>query len=119
MIRMVGEIGGWVATPGKTEMPGMQTIWIGLQRVHDFAKARKTAATGVRCRNNSVNGTPSINASTDGLLDLIEKELRTRSIFIKGIRHLPWTALTPKSIPTGQVDPKKGEQSIGKNRAGG
>ena len=41
MIRMVGELGGWVATPGKTEMPGPQTNWIGLQRVHDFARAWK------------------------------------------------------------------------------
>ena len=41
MIRMVGELGGWVATPGKTEMPGPQTTWIGLQRVHDFARAWK------------------------------------------------------------------------------
>jgi len=41
MIRMVGELGGWVATPGKTEMPGPQTTWIGLQRVHDFARVWK------------------------------------------------------------------------------
>ena len=41
MIRMVGELGGWVATPGKTEMPGPQTTWIGLQRVYDFAQAWK------------------------------------------------------------------------------
>jgi hypothetical protein len=41
MIRMVGELGGWVSTPGKTEMPGPQTTWIGLQRVHDFARAWK------------------------------------------------------------------------------
>lgn len=41
MIRMIGELGGWVATPGKEEMPGPQTTWIGLQRVHDFARAWK------------------------------------------------------------------------------
>jgi hypothetical protein len=41
MIRMVGELGGWVATSGKKEMPGPQTTWIGLQRVHDFARAWK------------------------------------------------------------------------------
>jgi hypothetical protein len=41
MIRRVGELGGWVATPGKKEMPGPQTTWIGLQRVHDFARAWK------------------------------------------------------------------------------
>jgi hypothetical protein len=42
MLRLVGELGGWVATPGKKEMPGTKTIWIGLQRMHDFAKAWKT-----------------------------------------------------------------------------
>ena len=41
MIMMIGELGGWVATPGKKEMPGPQTTWIGLQRVYDFARAWK------------------------------------------------------------------------------
>ena len=41
MIKMIGELGGWVSTPGKKEMPQPQTIWIGLQRVHDFARAWK------------------------------------------------------------------------------
>ena len=41
MILMIGELGGWVGTPGKAEMPGPQTTWIGLQRVHDFARAWK------------------------------------------------------------------------------
>ena len=41
MILMIGELGGRVATPGKTEMPGPKTTWIGLQRVHDFAAAWK------------------------------------------------------------------------------
>jgi len=41
MILMIGELGGWVATPGKEEMPGPQTTWIGLQRVYDFARAWK------------------------------------------------------------------------------
>jgi hypothetical protein len=34
--------GGWVSTPGKKDMPGPQTTWIGLQRVSDFATAWKT-----------------------------------------------------------------------------
>ncbi|MCL2348597.1 MAG: IS4 family transposase [Planctomycetaceae bacterium] len=41
MTLMIGELGGWVATPGKTEPPGPQTTWIGLQRVYDFAIAWK------------------------------------------------------------------------------
>ncbi len=39
MIRLIGELGGWVSRPGKEEMPGPPTTWIGLQRVHDFARA--------------------------------------------------------------------------------
>lgn len=42
MIRMIGELGGWVRTPGKTAMPGPQTTWLGLQRIQDFARAWKT-----------------------------------------------------------------------------
>jgi len=42
MIRLVGVLGGWTSTPAKTDMPGPQTTWIGLQRVYDFAKAWKT-----------------------------------------------------------------------------
>jgi len=30
-----------LADAGKAEMPGPQTTWIGLQRVHDFARAWK------------------------------------------------------------------------------
>jgi len=41
MIRLIGELGAWVSTPGKSEMPGPQTTWIGLQRVQDFARAWK------------------------------------------------------------------------------
>jgi hypothetical protein len=36
MIRMIATLGGYVDRP-KTE-PGTQTLWIGLQRMHDFAK---------------------------------------------------------------------------------
>jgi hypothetical protein len=42
MIRHVGLLGGWISTPGKTEMPGPQTTWIGLPRVYDIATAWKT-----------------------------------------------------------------------------
>jgi len=42
MMRLVGELGGWVASPNREDMPGPQTVWIGLQRVRDFAWAWKT-----------------------------------------------------------------------------
>jgi hypothetical protein len=46
MIRMIGELGGWVSTPKKQEMPGPQTTWIGLQRMHDFVRAWNTFGPG-------------------------------------------------------------------------
>jgi len=36
MIRMVGELGGYVNRK-RTDEPGPQTIWLGLQRTHDIA----------------------------------------------------------------------------------
>jgi len=42
MLRMVGELGGWVASPNREDLPGPQTVWIGLQRVRDLAWAWKT-----------------------------------------------------------------------------
>ena len=40
LTRMVAELGGYV--PRKGSPPGPQTIWIGLQRTHDFALCWKT-----------------------------------------------------------------------------
>lgn len=36
MVRMVAQLGGYVNRPRK-DPPGPQTIWLGLQRMHDFA----------------------------------------------------------------------------------
>jgi hypothetical protein len=36
MIRMVAQLGGYVNRPRK-DPPGPQTVWLGLQRMHDFA----------------------------------------------------------------------------------
>ena len=36
----------------------------------------------------------------------------------KGLKHLHWTALMSKSIPTERVRPQKGQQSIGRSRGG-
>jgi hypothetical protein len=48
MLRLIGGLGGWVSTPGKKEMPGPQTVWIGLQRMHDFARAWNTFGPGAK-----------------------------------------------------------------------
>jgi hypothetical protein len=38
MVRMVAQLGGYVHRP-RTDPPGPQTVWLGLQRMHDFALA--------------------------------------------------------------------------------
>jgi len=40
MVRLVAQLGGYV--PRKHSPPGPQTLWIGLQRVHDFATCWET-----------------------------------------------------------------------------
>ena len=39
MVRLVGQLGGWVNRPNRKDPPGVQTIWLGLQRMHDLAWA--------------------------------------------------------------------------------
>jgi Transposase DNA-binding/Transposase Tn5 dimerisation domain/Transposase DDE domain len=39
IVRLVGQLGGWVNRPNRTDLPGVQTIWLGLQRMHDLAWA--------------------------------------------------------------------------------
>lgn len=36
MVRMIAELGGYVDRP-RDDPPGPQTVWLGLQRMHDFA----------------------------------------------------------------------------------
>lgn len=49
---MVAELGGYV--PRKGNPPGPQTIWIGLQRVHDFALCWKTFGPEAIVRSQDV-----------------------------------------------------------------
>jgi hypothetical protein len=37
MIRLIAQLGGYVNRPGRKDPPGPQTVWIGLQRMHDLA----------------------------------------------------------------------------------
>jgi len=39
IIRLIGQLGGWVNRPNRKDLPGVQTIWLGLQRMHDLALA--------------------------------------------------------------------------------
>ena len=39
MIRMIAQLGGYVNVPGREDMPGVQTLWLGMQRMRDLAWA--------------------------------------------------------------------------------
>ena len=42
MILRIGELGGWVSRPGKTEMPGPKTTWIGQPETEHNRPKKKT-----------------------------------------------------------------------------
>jgi hypothetical protein len=47
MVRLVGQLGGYVNRK-RTDPPGPQTVWIGLQRMHDFALCWETFGPEVK-----------------------------------------------------------------------
>lgn len=46
MLRLIGQLGGYVNRPNRTDLPGPQTTWIGLQRMRDLAWAWNTFGPG-------------------------------------------------------------------------
>jgi len=46
MLRLIGQLGGYVNHPNRTDLPGPQTIWLGLQRTRDLAWAWDTFGPG-------------------------------------------------------------------------
>lgn len=46
-VRLVAQLGGYVNRPNRNDPPGPQTVWLGLQRMHDLAWAWKTFGPGV------------------------------------------------------------------------
>jgi hypothetical protein len=46
MLRLIGQLGGYVHRPGRTDLPGPQTTWLGLQRMRDLAWAWDTFGPG-------------------------------------------------------------------------
>jgi hypothetical protein len=46
MVRLVAQLGGYVNRPNRKDPPGPQTVWLGLQRMHDLAWAWKTFGPG-------------------------------------------------------------------------
>ena len=49
MIRLVAQLGGYVNRP-RSDEPGPQTVWLGLQRTHDMALCWETFGPGARKR---------------------------------------------------------------------
>ncbi len=48
MVRLIAQLGGYVNLPGRKDEPGPQTVWIGLQRMHDLAWAWNLFGPGKR-----------------------------------------------------------------------
>ena len=46
MVRLVTQLGGYVNRPNRADPPGPQTLWLGLQRMHDLARAWNTFGPG-------------------------------------------------------------------------
>jgi hypothetical protein len=50
MVRLVAQLGGYVNRPNRVDPPGPQTVWLGLQRMHDLALAWNTFGPGAKRR---------------------------------------------------------------------
>jgi hypothetical protein len=48
MIALIAQLGGYVNRPKRKDPPGPQTIWLGLQRMYDFAQAWDTFGPGAK-----------------------------------------------------------------------
>lgn len=48
MLRLIGQLGGYVNRPNRKDLPGPQTTWLGLQRMYDLAWAWDTFGPGVK-----------------------------------------------------------------------
>ena len=48
MLGLIAQLGGYVNRPKRKDPPGPQTIWLGLQRMYDFAQAWDTFGPGAK-----------------------------------------------------------------------
>jgi hypothetical protein len=51
MVRLIAQLGGYVNHPNRTDPPGPQTVWLGLQRMHDLAWAWEAFGPEVQKRD--------------------------------------------------------------------
>ncbi len=54
MVRLVAQLGGYVNRPNRTDPPGTQTLWLGLQRMQDLAWAWNTFGPGASSSRRDV-----------------------------------------------------------------
>ena len=57
MVRLVAQLGGYVNRKRDDE-PGPQTVWLGLQRLHDIALCWAIFGPGAGARDAPVGGGP-------------------------------------------------------------
>jgi hypothetical protein len=48
VVRLVAELGGYVNKKGRKDEPGPQTVWLGLQRLHDIALCWEAFGPGAK-----------------------------------------------------------------------
>jgi hypothetical protein len=48
MIRLIAQLGGYVNRPNRPDPPGVQTIWLGMQRMYDLATAWNAFGPGAQ-----------------------------------------------------------------------
>lgn len=54
MMRLIAQLGGYVNRPNRTDPPGPQTLWLGLQRMYDLAWAWDTFGPGANTGTEDV-----------------------------------------------------------------
>jgi hypothetical protein len=54
MMRLMAQLGGYVNRPHRSDPPGPQTLWLGLQRMHDLAWAWDTFGPGAHTGTKDV-----------------------------------------------------------------
>ena len=50
MVRLIAQLGGYVNRPDREDPPGVQTIWLGMQRIQDLALGWVTFGPGARAK---------------------------------------------------------------------
>ena len=48
MVRLVAQLGGYVNKKDREDEPGPQTVWLGMQRLHDIALCWETFGPGAK-----------------------------------------------------------------------